>query len=42
MTEGHVWICPKCGRVYGPTMHICPSCNAKIEKGESHDPARSA
>lgn len=21
------WICPKCGRVYGPFMNACPYCN---------------
>ena len=21
------WICPKCGRVYGPFMSECPYCN---------------
>lgn len=26
------WICPKCGRVYGPTMPSCVPCNAKISE----------
>lgn len=23
------WICPKCGRVYAPTVKECPNCNPK-------------
>ena len=26
------WICPKCGRVYGPQVTQCYSCNSKIDK----------
>lgn len=25
------WICPKCGRVYGPFMNQCPFCNKMFE-----------
>ena len=21
------WICPKCGKVYGPSVQVCHSCN---------------
>lgn len=28
MTTG--WICPKCGRVYGPLVMECAKCNRKI------------
>ena len=24
------WICPKCGKVYGPDVKECAGCNAKI------------
>ena len=24
------WICPKCGRVYGPSVPECAVCNAEI------------
>ena len=24
------WICPKCGRVYGPSVSECAICNAEI------------
>lgn len=30
MKEG--WVCPKCGRVYGPMMMTCAFCNNKISK----------
>ena len=29
MKEG--WVCPKCGRVYGPMMMTCAYCNAIID-----------
>lgn len=36
MKEG--WVCPKCGRIYGPMMMTCAYCNNKItienENGE--------
>jgi len=25
------WICPKCGRVYAPTVTACGSCNLTID-----------
>lgn len=28
MKEG--WVCPKCGRIYGPMMMTCDYCNNKI------------
>lgn len=28
MKEG--WVCPKCGRIYGPMMMTCAYCNNKI------------
>ena len=27
MKEG--WVCPKCGRIYGPMMMTCAYCNNK-------------
>ena len=26
------WVCPKCGRVYGPKWFQCQPCNTKIAK----------
>jgi uncharacterized OB-fold protein len=31
---GHPWICPKCGRVWGPYVVSCCPCNSKVEKEE--------
>ena len=28
------WVCPKCGRVHGPTMLDCYPCNKKISDAE--------
>lgn len=28
MKEG--WVCPRCGRIYGPMMMVCVYCNNKI------------
>jgi hypothetical protein len=28
------WICPKCGRVYGPSRPECGACNLKITDNE--------
>ena len=28
------WVCPKCGRVYGPSWPVCNVCNNKISKEE--------
>ena len=29
MANDHGWICPKCGRVYGPWVMSCEPCNRK-------------
>lgn len=29
------WVCPKCGRVYGPIVMVCAPCNAKIDKASA-------
>ena len=26
----HGWVCPKCGKVYGPDVKECADCNGKI------------
>ena len=31
------WVCPKCKRVYAPTMLACSPCNAAIAKGEKQE-----
>ena len=28
------WVCPKCGRVYGPMVQHCEHCNAIILREE--------
>lgn len=28
------WECPKCGRIYSPHYHICPTCNQRITEKE--------
>lgn len=28
------WVCPKCGRVYGPSRESCGACNAEIDARE--------
>lgn len=30
MNEG--WICPKCGRVYAPSVSVCEECNRSLVK----------
>lgn len=29
------WICPKCGRVYGPNFFECAHCNNQITKAST-------
>lgn len=33
------WICPKCGRVWGPIVARCWACNGKIDVKEVEDRA---
>jgi len=28
------WICPRCGRIYGPIMPSCAPCNAAIVQSD--------
>ena len=32
------WVCPKCGRVWGPTAHQCDPCNRKVATREPAPP----
>ena len=29
------WCCPRCSRIYGPSVQICVTCNAKVASKEN-------
>ena len=36
------WVCPKCGRVYGPSMMACSPCNTAIVEAKNPERERRA